>query len=570
MRTKKLLLTAFVGAGLLWASGTEAQSCNVYAYDSLNFYCGNNPVNLYVSDPQGVGYVIYWGDGSTTPSSGNTWDNYQHVYTSSGIYFPYLLLNCGDTVTPQLYGFSYGANYYYISDSCAWITGKAYVDANGNCVYDNGDFPLINKTVIASQNNLVISMGVTDPNGDYSVIVGTGTYDITIQNIPSVLSLSCSSQNPATVNSGQSVDFVFTCSSPGHDLQANLSGWGFAQTTTSYLYLTVENAACQGVSSDISVSLDPQIVYLGGWSAFLDGMPYSNAPVISGNTLTFTGVPMGTWSVFSAWIGVQADTNTTIGDTLCVQLTALPTAGDYNPTDNTDNFCGLVLLSWDPNAKAVTINGMPAEGYVNNNQVMEYTIMFQNEGNFPAKDIRIEDVIDENTLDINTLHVVGSSHNMQVLIEGNKVVFYFPNIWLPDKNSNEPASHGYVKFTISQKPGLAPNTQIANTADIYFDYNPAVTTNTVISIIKATTGIEDYGTSELHVFPNPATEVIYLSNVSGEKMVVTLMNAMGQPVKQLSGNQSMSIEVGELAQGYYLMNVQMQNRTETFKVLIQR
>tara|TARA_B100000809_G_C14930349_1_gene456678 strand:+ start:8 stop:652 length:645 start_codon:yes stop_codon:yes gene_type:complete len=54
---------------------------------------------------------------------------------------------------------------------------------------------------------------------------------------------------------------------------------------------------------------------------------------------------------------------------------------------------------------------------------------------------------------------------------------------LPDSNSNELLSHGYVKYYIETVNGLLPNDSINNTAFIYFDYNEAVVTNTTHNII---------------------------------------------------------------------------------------
>jgi hypothetical protein len=58
----------------------------------------------------------------------------------------------------------------------------------------------------------------------------------------------------------------------------------------------------------------------------------------------------------------------------------------------------------------------------------------------------------------------------------------FDNILLPDSTSDEPNSHGVVKYTLHLRGGLAPGTAIPNTAAIYFDFNDPVVTNEVLSI----------------------------------------------------------------------------------------
>ena len=66
---------------------------------------------------------------------------------------------------------------------------------------------------------------------------------------------------------------------------------------------------------------------------------------------------------------------------------------------------------------------------------------------------------------------------MQVYNDG-LVKFNFPHINLPDSNSNEAASHGYVQYKIRAKDSLAIGSTIENTANIFFDFNPPIITNT--------------------------------------------------------------------------------------------
>ncbi|MBK9506828.1 MAG: T9SS type A sorting domain-containing protein [Bacteroidetes bacterium] len=61
--------------------------------------------------------------------------------------------------------------------------------------------------------------------------------------------------------------------------------------------------------------------------------------------------------------------------------------------------------------------------------------------------------------------------------------FIFPDIYLADSTTDEPASHGFVVYTIKPKPGLDYNTLITNNAGIYFDFNEPVITNTVSNTV---------------------------------------------------------------------------------------
>jgi hypothetical protein len=67
--------------------------------------------------------------------------------------------------------------------------------------------------------------------------------------------------------------------------------------------------------------------------------------------------------------------------------------------------------------------------------------------------------------------------------------FLFPNILLPDSNTNEVASHGFIQYSVKLNAGLPEGTLISNRADIYFDFNQPVLTNTVHSRICAMLGM---------------------------------------------------------------------------------
>src|SRR5690606_31424874 len=151
-------------------------------------------------------------------------------------------------------------------------------------------------------------------------------------------------------------------------------------------------------------------------------------------------------------------------------------------------------------------------------------IRFQNTGNDTALTVMVRDQLDDN-LDWSSLKPLASSHPTQVWIEQDgEAVFKFNNIMLPDSNVDFLGSQGFVKFSINQNPNLAPNTPIFNTGHIYFDYNPAVITNTVLNTIDDTISfpvsvqeITFTETNEIIVFPNPFTEhitVFYKANIN--------------------------------------------------------
>lgn len=225
-------------------------------------------------------------------------------------------------------------------------------------------------------------------------------------------------------------------------------------------------------------------------------------------------------------------------------------------------FEALVVGSFDPNDKAVSPVGYGEQHGVNPDleKSLTYHIRFQNTGTYMAENIIIVDTISPH-LNINTLKVRRASHAYSVKIEGRAVRFLFNYIMLPDSNSNEPQSHGYIQYAIEPYTGLAQNVEIKNRADIYFDFNEPVLTNTTLTTvdyIDHTVGIKEvYSRYHFNLFPNPATGAVQItvdeqligkelkvSDISGRVLLQRMVDA---PV--------MTIQLSELANGIYLIQI---------------
>ncbi|MBN2682643.1 MAG: T9SS type A sorting domain-containing protein [Bacteroidales bacterium] len=148
-----------------------------------------------------------------------------------------------------------------------------------------------------------------------------------------------------------------------------------------------------------------------------------------------------------------------------------------------DIFCGVITGSYDPNDKSGYPTGIGAAHKVLPNNQFEYIIRFQNTGTDTAFTVVITDTLDID-LDIFSVRSGASSHDYRFRIFGQRVLEWtFENIMLPDSNVNEPASNGFVSFTVDQNRDLADGVEINNTANIYFDFNEAIITNTTSHII---------------------------------------------------------------------------------------
>jgi uncharacterized repeat protein (TIGR01451 family) len=173
-----------------------------------------------------------------------------------------------------------------------------------------------------------------------------------------------------------------------------------------------------------------------------------------------------------------------IGKTLTSYLNVYSHNSSVNKLFSTDTVKRTLTCGYDPNFKEVKPEGIGSEHYVSKHDTLHYTLHFQNTGNDTAINILLVDKLSP-FLDINSLNLIGASHNVNVTTEPDRdILFRFKNIYLPDSGTNEIASHGYVRFSVAIDSSVNANEKIENYVDIYFDLNPAITTNKVFNTIE--------------------------------------------------------------------------------------
>ncbi len=256
---------------------------------------------------------------------------------------------------------------------------------------------------------------------------------------------------------------------------------------------------------------------------------------------------------------VADECNGQSGSSLALQL----------PLDQDDPFlsiyCATGVGSFDPNDKQGFPLGWRAEHYLERGQEIDYMIRFQNTGTDTAFLVMIRDTLPA-TLDPATVRPGAASHPYTFDLSGAGVLkFTFGNILLPDSTTNEPASHGFVRFRVAQQAGLPDGTRIENRAAIYFDFNEPVITNTYFhtigySLISSIAEPFVPGALDVSVFPNPAgTQVHFKVNqpVDAPTLRFQLFNALGQTLRsETFGGASYRFERDGLAPGLYYFRLE--------------
>lgn len=261
------------------------------------------------------------------------------------------------------------------------------------------------------------------------------------------------------------------------DLETNLIAANFRTGFPTEIWLDAFNDGCIPTSGELKVVLDTLVNFNSGWP-----MPTSiidDTLIWNFSNLTYDSLHL------TPYFTVTTSLSALTGDLIDIQAIITPIQGDIDTTNNIKDYSFTVVNSYDPNDKQVYPKGDCVPGYITNNQLLTYTVRFQNTGNADAINIHIIDSLHAE-LDISTVHVLGTSHQMHTeILSGNKLNFVFNNIHLPDSGSNEVGSHGYVIFEVMPISNLNAGITIENNVGIYFDFNAPVITNTVLNTISS-------------------------------------------------------------------------------------
>nr|WP_314495570.1 T9SS type A sorting domain-containing protein [uncultured Chryseobacterium sp.] len=252
---------------------------------------------------------------------------------------------------------------------------------------------------------------------------------------------------------------------------------------------------------------------------------------------------------------------TNIGDVLVFTATA-QVPQDTTPADNISVLKQNAVGAYDPNDIQV-LEG-PQILLSQKDDFLHYVIRFQNTGNYHAQRVRVKNILDDQ-LDWSTLTLESYSHpNRAVITNSNNVEFIFDAIYLPGTD-DEPNSHGYIAYKIKPKSNVVTGDIFSNSAEIFFDYNPAIVTNTVnTEIVNQILSTASASITELKIYPNPTTGLVYIKSPEKIKKI-TVHNSIGQLILQ-NENQS-EIDFSHLPEGMYIVNVESGNKVYTSKVI---
>lgn len=513
---------------------------NVANASCTNSYDGTISVGLSGSNPGPFTY-------SWTPYGQNT----QSIVGGVGIYMVTVYdasMNCITLID------TIKSNY----GPCGTVSGNIFIDNNSDCIKNSGDINCQTAGVVANPGNRI---GYTNLQGNYYIDkLPYGTYTITPDNYSNSVLGTCATSIIVSVNgsnpypSGNDFPVGYTSLSQP-DIQVSAYSNGIVPGFNCYINYSLCNLNNVPVNGIYKAILPPGIM---STTVSISPTTYT----VSGDTIiwNYTNISNSGGCV-NYIVYFTTPISATLGSLFTTCVNATNSITDFDASNNYLCYDKIVTGSFDPNDKSVSPVGNGPNGNITvNEKELTYFIRFQNTGNGPANTVTVSDSISP-FLDPTTFQMLGASHNYDIEITPGKVIRWdFYNIMLPDSNSNEPASHGYIHYKIKQKANNPIGSKIKNTAYIYFDFNPPVITNTTINTIDISTGIKnniDY--PQLNLIPNPTNGLINLtSNNDIDK--IELLNITGQILLSTTVREKdYQINLDGFSEGVYFVKVMQSN-----------
>ena len=440
---------------------------------------------------------------------------------------------------------------------------KAFLDMNNNGSQDSGEINFPFGQFVYQVNNSI-----------HNVATLSGTYDIFESNPNTIYTLSYmvnpilssyffafpnNYSNVHVVSNGGMITYNFpiTLNSltdlgiTNIPISSPVPGFDFQHL------IMYSNNGLATTSGTINFTKDPSIgmVSTSEPSAILNSNGFShNFSNLNPFETKLIYVTMHTPTIPTVHLGQLIFTNATINPSVGV---------DMVPSNNSSMTYQYIFGSFDPNdimeshGRDIVFADFTAQDY------LYYTIRFENTGNGNAVNIQVDNTLDVK-LDEATMEMVSSSHDYVMDRVGSSVNWKFANIQLPPSVAETTTGKGYIMYKIKPKPGYAIGDIIPNSAAIYFDFNPAIITNTFNTEFTAPLGIVDFESDEFVVYPNPASEkiTVQLKNKNDGIAMVQIYDQLGRIIQTERFSNALSsgtIQLNNLSKGIYFIEVTSQN-----------
>ncbi len=449
-----------------------------------------------------------------------------------------------------------------VSPYCDFFPVGNHNTVNGNVIFDCGgaNVPMQYIPVQNSINNDTS----TDFNGEFTSYGYIGSYAVTpvIPN-PDYFTITPAGFNInwTTLGNNEIVNFCITPNGNHPDVEISIITLVPPRPGFDAKYKIVcRNKGNQMASGIITLNFDDAT------ADFISAAPGATSLGAGTVTWTLTDLPVFQKQEYLVVLNVNGpiEIPPVNGGDMMTITAAADIGFDANLDDNTVTNYSTVVNSFDPNDKTVTQGSQILTEQID--EYLHYVVRFQNTGTADAINVVVKDIL-ESSLNAQTLQIISSSHPMQARRTGQKLEFIFEDINLPAESVDEPNSHGYISFKVKPAASVGLGSVIENTAEIYFDFNFPIVTNTVTTTVVPELGIGESHLNSVRMYPNPVKDQLH---VASEQNIdaVDIYNTLGQLVRSHSCNGTdVDINVSNLSRGTYLIEVTNQKAKSILKLI---
>ncbi len=439
------------------------------------------------------------------------------------------------------------------------ITTLVFFDENGNGRLDEGETPLQDipiqiepeQTLKFSENDGLSTFFLEDDNYSASMYYS----DIWSPTTPDMQSFEANA-----VDRPDTLFFGLKANGPSPDVNISAFSSRMRCNQSGFVDLAVKNEGNLALSGEIKIVLEfpLQLNSLSGEGTILNEQEGS---------WSFNGLNPTQKINLKAFLD-PVSVNF-IGDTLQAMAIVSAEGPEGQLLRDTFNISAPLFCSYDPNDKLVQTSRAKAD-LIDPGEELIYTIRFQNTGNDTAFRVTLRDPL-ASELDWQTLKPLSSSHDYTLQIDKNGLLeVNFEDINLVDSLSDPEASQGYFQFSIKTLDNLKIGEEVKNQAGIYFDANPPIITNQVISKIRGAVNSKEqnFEIERLKVYPNPTSNYVTLEWEATEPVQLELLDIGGRVLKRqgsLQGQQNLSWDLGHLPKGLYLLRLKNPVRQRVLK-----
>lgn len=543
---------------------TQSQCLPVTQFDYSN-YTGTSAEIYWTPAGTETAWVIEYGVHPYNPA------------TNSGV----IIFSTGSPILAVTGLTSNVAYDFFISADCQNLgtsvqTGPVIVPSNsinGRIIYDSDSNgcsttdPMVSGMRINAQATSVSSLysAITDSNGNYEILVPSGNFTLDMDFNNSIVSVNPQSTNISFPNSSNNFtqDFCIVPITLQQDIVVRIIPINQARPGFDVMYdVIVSNQGTLPVSDVLKFSYNNTLM------TFLSALPTQDNTTANSIFWNYTLNPFES-NTYRVTINLNAPTHPTNplngGDIILPNASSYLNSADVDLSNNFYVLDQTVVNSYDPNDKTCLQGNTIEPDMIG--EYLEYLIRFENTGTASAINVRVKDVIDTAKFDIDSFVPLNSSHEYYTRItNGNEVEFHFDDINL---DFNDATNDGYVLFKIKTLNSLAVGDSFDNTAEIFFDFNFPIITNTETVTILSTASIADRSENSIVLSPNPSHDFISLdaSFTIDSLLIYDLQGRMQSQYDVSTTDFEAPIFISKLNPGVYFMVVKSDQGQETLKFI---